>query len=187
MTMSLESGTTFECCGHNWDLVVDLDAIRRVREDAGVALSVLLHATRPDDPPGLNVLVEQHPDLFVATIWAMIRPEARERKITRSAFLEAFVELPPMEAAARALARAIPFFFRQPEKRRLLNAASEVAIGLMDLRREQVAAALAKIDASPPASNAAQGGSASGESESAGDSPPANAAPPSDSAGDSGA
>jgi hypothetical protein len=166
--------TTFECCGHTWELVVGLDEIRRVREEAGVALSALLYATRPEDPPGLNVLVEQNQDLFAATIWALVRPQAKERKITKGTFYEFFVELPPMEEAARALARAIPFFFRQPEKHRLTTALSEIAIGLLDLRKEQRAAGLAAIDAGPIANPR-------------GSSPPANPAPPSDCAGDSAA
>jgi hypothetical protein len=122
--------TTFtDTQGRKWDVRLDVAAVRRVRDQAGVDLLNL------SDESTLHRLVYD-PMGLAAVLWALLEPAAQAAGVTEEQFA-AGLGGDALTAATDALLESVVGFFR-PAQRRVLQA----AISKMGAFEEQQAARL---------------------------------------------
>ncbi len=98
------ANTFHDKAGNRWDLSLNINAIRRVKNVCGVNLLRLL-----DEPQMLNDL-SADAIAFVDTLYAICKPQADERGITDEMFGEQFDGAVIESASTTFLAAVVDFF-----------------------------------------------------------------------------
>lgn len=156
----------FTAGGRAYTVAITIPTLRRVRDLAGVDLMEILNGGEGD----LLKRLERDPVLLADALYALVKPQADEAKVTDEQFGEQLG--PAIEDATKALVEAMVAFCPNPRKRAALGevhrkaeAAQERALDLLETRinspefDREIDAALGLATTPGPPSGAAPGSS----------------------------
>ena len=103
--------------GREWQVSVDVNAVKRVRSLCGVNIADLNDIAK----------IDADDCLLVDVLYAILKPEADKASLTDEQFGEALGSGDALMRAAEALMEGISDFFRSPQQRNLLKAMMEKA------------------------------------------------------------
>lgn len=136
MTATKNDATTVwtDAAGRTWSTAINVNAIRRARDLAGVNLLEVFDGD-------LLARLADDPVLLVNTLYAVCKPQADERNLTDEQFGELLVG-DTIELAAAALVQGIADFFPQDRRAVLLR----LWAATLRTRTESIRMATAKLD-----------------------------------------
>lgn len=104
-----------DSAGRQWQLTINVAAIRRVREQTGFEFGTCLEEDGQAFFAMLNNL-----ELLPAVLWELVRGQAQDAGVTQDQFFDAF-NGEVFDDAAPALQRAFAFFCPTPYRQAMLN------------------------------------------------------------------
>lgn len=152
--------TFVDAAGHSWTVRIDINALRRIKEQAGVDLRVI-------DSGQQLVALANDPLTLVAMLYAALAPQIAAAGLSEEQFAERFAG-DVLETAADALVEEIILFFPRRLRAGLAKAWQATNLGIdegfrlmeqaMDPERikEQIAQRCARIS-NAPSSNGSSG------------------------------